>query len=448
MSDRGPPTRLRRPSFAPALPQKLELVVVSGPDKGRRFPLEARVYVVGKDPGCDLPLGDTAISWRHLELDVLPHALEVRDLGSTNGSFYGGVRFDRIQANVGVSIAIGDTELRVVAKETAGDEERFGLLRATSRAMKDVFQLARRAAESGATVLIEGETGTGKELLAEAMADASPRRSGPFVVCDLAAVQRTVIESELFGHVRGAFTGADRDRKGAFALAHGGTLFLDEVGELDLEVQPRLLRALEAHQIKPVGGSAYETADARVISATNRDLEQEVRAGHFRRDLYHRLAIVRIALPPLRDRPEDIPALVRHFLELAAAQAHRAPPEIPPTAMAALAAYEWPGNVRELRNVLERAFALAPDEAVLDSARFGLDGTRTAGDVSTAGEALPFKEARERLVDAWEREYLAALIAETGGNISLAARRAGIARISLHRLMRKHGLGRPDAEPV
>ncbi len=346
MSEEHPPTSLRRPSYAPPLPEKLHLVVVSGPDKGRRLNVESRVYVVGKDPDCDFPLSDPTISWRHLEIDLLPDGIEIRDLGSTNGSFYGGARFERIQAGVGASIAIGDTELRIEPAVRAGEEETFGRLRATSAIMKDMLTRARRAAGTDTTVLLEGETGTGKELLAEAIAQASLRRDKPFVVCDLAAIPRSLIESELFGHLRGSFTGADRDRNGAFADAHGGTLFLDEIGELDLEQQPRLLRALEARSVKPVGGSDYRKADVRVIAATNRDLEQEVRTGHFRRDLYHRLAVVRIALPPLRERREDIPALARYFLEQTASALKRRCPDIPATVMAALGSYDWPGNVR------------------------------------------------------------------------------------------------------
>jgi DNA-binding NtrC family response regulator len=441
-----PPTSRRAPAFMPALPERLRLVVVAGPDAGRALDLGARVYVIGKDPACDLPLTDAAVSWRHLELDVLPGALELRDLGSTNGSFYGGVRFERIQGGVGTAVSIGDTELRVVSAEPRAESDHFGALYGPSRAMREVFALARRAAEADTTVLVTGETGTGKELLAEAIAASSRRRGGPFVVCDLSALPRTVIESELFGHVRGAFTGAERDRRGAFAEADGGTLFLDEIGELDLDVQPRLLRALEARQVKPVGRTTYEPVDARVIAATNRDLGEEVRAGRFRRDLFHRLAVVRIAIPPLRERAEDIPALARRFLDHAAAAARRRPPEIPPTAMAALAAYDWPGNVRELKNVLDRAFALSPDAPVLDSALLGLEAgpQRAAEAIAGAPAALTFKEAREHLVDAWEREYLADLLARAGGNVSEAARRAGIARISLHRLLRKHGLGRGD----
>src|SRR5579871_1057187 len=233
---------------------------------------------------------------------------------------------------------------------------RFGELVGASLPMRELFAVLERVALSDVGVLIEGETGTGKELVAEEIHAHSPRAARPFVVCDLAGVSRSLIESELFGHVRGAFTGADRERDGAFARAEGGTIFIDEIAELELDAQPRLLRALERRQVKPVGASSYRELDVRVIAATNRDLAAEVRAGRFREDLFHRLSVVRVRVPSLRERCEDVPLLVEELLKRVAGPAVR----VAPQAMARLADYGWPGNVRELKNVLDRAMALVP----------------------------------------------------------------------------------------
>jgi two-component system, NtrC family, nitrogen regulation response regulator GlnG len=309
-----------------------------------------------------------------------------------------------------------------------------------------VFALLERVAASDAAVLVEGETGTGKELVAEAVHAASARRRGPFIVCDLGSLPRSLIESELFGHVRGAFTGADRDRVGAFEQADGGTIFLDEIGELQLDVQPRLLRALERRQVKPVGSSQFRTSDTRVVAATNRDLLAEAKAGHFREDLYHRQAVVRLRLPPLRERREDIPMLAEHFVARAAAAMGRPAPALSASVVAALRGHDWPGNVRELKNVLERALSIAPDVPSLDTTLLGLDDLPGAVAVNEGAAPLvdttvPFKESKDRLVHAWEREYVTTLLDRAGGNVSLAARNAGIDRVYLHRLLKKHGLG-------
>jgi DNA-binding NtrC family response regulator len=379
---------------------------------------------------------------------VVGDGILVKDLGSTNGSFFQGGRFESIRVGPGAELTIGKTELRIEAEGREREvlppspHDRFGDLLGDSLRMRHVFAVLERVAMTDACVLVHGETGTGKELVAEAIHRASPRGKKAFVVCDLASLPKTLIESELFGHIRGSFTGADRDREGAFEAADGGTLFLDEVGELELDVQPRLLRALERHQVKPVGATAYRTVDVRVVAATNRDLQAEVKAGRFREDLYHRLAVVSVKLPPLRDRPEDIPRLVTHFL----GSVTKDPPQVPPSTMAALRAHEWPGNVRELRNVIERAVSLGAGAPMLDAALFGFEpplpmappeGASAPPRVDTD---VPFKEAKERLVDAWEREYVKQLLERAEGNISLAARQGGIDRVYLHRLLKKHGL--------
>jgi DNA-binding NtrC family response regulator len=314
--------------------------------------------------------------------------------------------------------------------------DRFGGLIGPSERMRALFALLERVAPSDLPVLIEGETGTGKELCAEAIAAASGRRE-PFVVCDLAGVSRPLIESELFGHVRGAFTGAERDRDGAFAQAHGGTLFIDEIGELEIDVQPRLLRALEQRRVKPVGAAAYRDVDARVIIATNRDLEREAAAGRFRADLYHRLAVVRVTLPPLRARKEDLPRLIAHFIG-------DRPVRLPPETLSLLFSHDWPGNVRELRNVLERGLSLLDQGRVLHPGLLGLAGGAPDERARDDGRA-PFHREKARLIAAWERAFLLGALRAADGNVTRAAREVGLDRVHLHRLLRKHRLAAPSS---
>jgi transcriptional regulator with GAF, ATPase, and Fis domain len=433
---------------SPSLPEKLRLLVISGPDQGKQLVLERGTYLVGKAPGCDLVLTDGAISRQHLEVQVRESGVLVRDLGSTNGSFFGGARFSEVTLFPGAVITIGATEVKLATVERSqplmpSASERFGQLLGPSLRMREVFAVLELVAQSDVAVLIEGETGTGKELCAEAIRAAGPRARAPFVVCDLAGVSRSLIESELFGHVRGAFTGADRDREGAFALAHGGTIFIDEIGELELDMQPRLLRALEQRKIKPVGAGNYRDVDVRVIAATNRDLREEVKAGRFRDDLYHRLAVVRVTLPPLRERKEDIPALVSHFLEGKEV-------EVPPETMGLFTEYDWPGNVRELKNVIDRGLSLMGQNRVLLPSLLGLEahagyeGRGGAGGV--ANVAWPtvgnegFREAKERLIASWERDYVTQLLRRAGGNVSKAAREGGLDRVYLHRLIKKYNI--------
>jgi DNA-binding NtrC family response regulator len=297
---------------------------------------------------------------------------------------------------------------------------------ATSPGMRAAFALLRRVVDHDAPVLVLGETGTGKELVARGLHDESRRGKEPFVVVDLGALSAGVIESELFGHVRGAFTGAVAERAGAFEAAGAGTVFLDELGEMPLALQPRLLRALESGDTKRVGANRYLRTHARVVAATNRDLAAEVEDRTFREDLYHRLAVVVVTLPPLRDRPEDIPLLVDLIVGDRGV--------VPRATRDALAEHDWPGNVRQLRHVLERALILAPG-GTITAELLGL-GVAT----EPRRELAPFKDAKQRLVDAWEREYVAELVERSAGNLSAAARRAGIARGHLHRLLRKHGI--------
>ena len=460
-----------------AMPARLRLVVISGPDRGAELRIDRGTHLVGTDPNCALVLRDSTVSRQHLEVAVLDAGVRVRDLGSRNGTSWQGARFSEITVGPGAVLRLGRSELRVSPEGVRegippSQRDRFGGLLGGSLVMRELYAVLERVATTDVAVLIEGSTGTGKELCAEALHAASRRAGGPFVVCDLAGVARSLIEAELFGHVRGAFTGADRDREGAFVQASGGTIFIDEIGEMDLEIQPRLLRALERLQVKPVGASTYKAVDVRVVAATNRDLAAEVRAGRFREDLFHRLAVVRVRLPSLRERKEDIPLLVSQFLARSPPPAAAAPSSdgdgaptplaaVTPETMALLISHDWPGNVRELKNVLDRALSLCRDPELAGvqptsagDARGGpvllgpeLLGLAEGASEGAAGESagatawpIRFHSAKEHLVSAWERDYLAGLLARAGGNVSRAARDAGLDRVYLHRLLKKHGL--------
>jgi two-component system nitrogen regulation response regulator GlnG len=425
-------------------PERLRLVVRGG---GGELVLEQGTYRVGKDPSCDLVLDDAAVSREHLAIEVMASGVRLRDLQSTNGSFLQGARFfDAVEARPGATVRVGKTELQLLP---AGPDARalapslstaFGALRGHSLPMRRLFALLERLAPAEAPLLVQGETGTGKELCAEALHAHSARASKPFVVVDLAAISPTLIESELFGHVRGAFTGAVSDRAGAFERADGGTVFLDEVGELSSELQPRLLRALERGQIKRVGGNEYKTVNVRVVAATHRDLLAMTAEGRFREDLYHRLAVLTVRMPALRERREDIPDLVEAFLERL-----QRPGAIGEATLAHLVAHDWPGNVRELRNVVERAVSLAAPGEEVPAGLLALPREASARPPSGGNAALPFKEAKDALIEHFEREYLEGLLARCAGNVSRAAREAGIDRVYLHRLLKRYALTREPA---
>ena len=302
--------------------------------------------------------------------------------------------------------------------------------------MRQLFRLIGDIAGSDTTVLIEGETGTGKELFAEEIHRASPRRGGPFVVFDCGAVPRELIESALFGHVRGAFTGAFADRRGAFAEADGGTLFLDEIGELALEVQPALLRALDKRAVRPVGGQQAQSFSVRVVAATNRDLRSEVAARRFREDLFYRLAVFRLAVPSLRERPDDVPVLVRHFV----ADMSGGRLQVRIEDLQRLARYAFPGNVRELRNLVERACALTRGDTLDFDSFLDSDRHTPAPTPGAVAYDLPFKQAKAQIVDQFERAYLERLMEHHQNNLSAAARAADLDRKHLRELLRKHGL--------
>ncbi|MBI3804533.1 MAG: sigma 54-interacting transcriptional regulator [Nitrospirae bacterium] len=329
------------------------IAVAAGPDQGKVLPLKEGVTRIGRGGRNDLVLSDPAVSSVHLEMEVSPAAILVRDLGSTNGTRINGQRIQSSTAEIGAEIQIGQTKLKLQLEEPTEPlaPPALGRLIGQSVKMQEVFRMIERGARGEVAVLVQAETGCGKELVAQEVHRLSPRAEGPFITLDCSAIPKELIESELFGHEKGAFTTAVSQRKGAFELARGGTVFLDEIGELPIEMQPKLLRVLEERTFKRVGGNEMLRSDFRIIAATNRWLDQEVLAGRFRQDLYFRLYVLPIFLPPLRERKEDIPLLVDHFLKGKSIQ-------VLPEAMEKLTAHGWPGNVRELRNVIERAVVM------------------------------------------------------------------------------------------
>jgi DNA-binding NtrC family response regulator len=423
-------------------------LVIKGPDRGEQVHLGDKPVTFGSAPSCDLVLSDKTVSRRHVEAFLEGSETIVRDLGSTNGTFVQGARFKEIAVGFGAEIRLGKTTVKFLPEEEVvepapTDGDHFGQLYGRDNKMRRLFSLLGDIAPNDATVLIEGETGTGKELIAEEIHNHSKRKDGPFVVFDCGAVPHELIESALFGHVKGSFTGAVQDRKGAFAEAHGGTIFLDEIGELALDLQPSLLRALDKRAVRRVGGSQYDKVDVRVIAATNRDLREEVGKKAFREDLFYRLAVIRVHLPPLRERGRDIDLLVDLFVKhFGGTRGLR--PSIED--LQRLRAYGWPGNVRELRNVIERACVLAKNDALALDDALGEGGLgQPALGIRTD---LPFKEAKGQLVEHFEREYIVDLMKRHRMNLSAAAREAQIDRKHLRELIRKYGLDpRGDFNP-
>ena len=441
MDPTDPRTDALEPPRRAPLPRQVRLAVVEGPDVGATLDLGPEPAVVGHAPDCALVLHDAGVSRRHLRVELQPGGVLLRDLASRNGSFFQGGRFSELLVGPGAVVQLGSSAIRVATAGVHGGlppsrAERFGGLVGRSLRMREIFALLDRVAGTRTPILICGETGTGKDLCAEALHRAGPRAGRPYVECDVSALSPTLIESDLFGHVRGAFTGADRDRTGAFVAADGGTLFVNEVGELPADCQPRLLRAIDQGQIKPVGAGRYQRVDLRVIAATHRDLSADVKRGRFRADLYYRLNVVRIELPPLRERPEDIPLIVRALLP--------EPYVVPAETMALLVERQWPGNVRELRNALERAASLAGAARVLAPELFLPDdglAPLSAPTRDVIGDpAEGFRRAKRRIVAEWERLFVATLLRRANGNVTRAAREGKMDRVYIYRLMRKHGM--------
>ena len=420
-----------------ALVQRFLLTVLAGPDAGRVFESAGDRVAIGTDEGAQLCLRDRAVSRFHAEIEIVDGRALVKDLGSRNGLVVDQVPVIQAPLRDGAVLTLGRTQLRFSlgaepVRIPLSQRERFGLMVGRSPAIRAAFSLLERAASTDATVLLEGESGTGKEIAAESIHRESARRDAPFVVVDCGAIPPNLLESELFGHERGAFTGAHAEREGALEAADGGTVFLDELGELGLELQPKLLRALDRREIKPVGSTRHRKIDVRVIAATNRNLRAEVNAGRFRADLYYRVAVLQVRLPPLRERIDDLPLLVEHLLSaLDAADSGAAAIVRTREFLAELARQPWPGNVRELRNYVERSLALQSHASALpppDAAALPIDLTRS------------LKAGRDLVVRAFEHAYLRDVLAAAGNNVRAAARVAGVDRIYFYRLLWKHGL--------
>ncbi|MEO8701393.1 MAG: sigma 54-interacting transcriptional regulator [Kofleriaceae bacterium] len=417
--------------------RRFRVTVIAGPALGASWTEPLERCAIGSHPSNDLVLDDPTVSRFHCELTIAGSRVRVRDLGSRNGTLSSGITLADGLVPADTTLALGHTQVRIEvdaahAELAASERPAFGSLVGNSTVMREVFSQLEKVAVSDATVLIEGETGTGKEGVAEAIHEASPRSKGPFVVVDCSAIPANLLESELFGHEAGSFTGATERRIGAFEQASGGTIFLDEIGELPSDLQPKLLRALESREVRRVGGRTSIKCDLRIVAATNRDLRAEVNRATFRADLYFRLAVVKIVLPPLRDRAGDIALLVDHLLRKIGAAPARVADLTAPDFVSALSAAPWPGNVRELRNHLEQC-------VVFEERR--LPGTPDTPRPAVGIDAsLPYEVARRQAIDRFEHDYITALLVRTDGNVAAAARDAGVNRAYLHRLLRRHGV--------
>jgi len=391
-----------------------------------------------------LVLQDRFISSHHLRVTRRRTGFYVRDLGSTNGTFFNGARLVEGELPLNSVLRVGETELILEPVDPRAQRPEHGII-GNEPAVRQLVELLQRVAPSRALVTILGESGTGKELVARALHDGSPRASRPFLTLNCAALAPELIESELFGHEKGAFTGADTRRKGAFEAAQGGTLFLDEVGELPLALQAKLLRVLESGEVKPVGASHPFRVDVRVVAATNRDLLAEVRAGHFRKDLYYRLSVLLLKLPPLRERRGDIRLLAEYFVRV------HTPPEcevkLTPAALAKLQEHPWPGNVRELRNVVYRALLLRQGPT-LDAGALTFEPTPESQVDSMQGLPLELPDGvtLEQMMDRVERRYVENMLRRCNHQKDKAAKRLGLGRTSLFERLKKWGLGQqPEA---
>ncbi|HLU65488.1 MAG TPA: sigma 54-interacting transcriptional regulator [Kofleriaceae bacterium] len=438
------------------------VTVVEGPGEGKSWSSEGDRCSIGSFPNNDLVIEDATVSRYHCEIRVDGDGARAVDLQSRNGTYIDGVQVMDGFLRGGSVLRLGRAVIRFQFRSESNqlpisESNRFGLMVGSSVPMRTAFALLERAARSDATVLLEGETGTGKGQAAASIHRTSARADRPFMVVDCGSIPANLLESELFGHEKGAFTGAESRRIGVFEEGDGGTIFLDEIGEMPLELQPKLLRVLENREVRRVGSNTFKPVNVRVIAATNRDLRAEVNAGRFRSDLYFRLAVVRIELPPLRRRPEDIPILVESFLSSPGLEDHterfRAPEFLGQLQRAA-----WPGNVRELKNYLERCIVF--DEAIPPTVEAGgidptseirIDGTsgppqRSARRTEPPGALLeidldmPLGEARRMAVEQFERRYLSGLLERHRGRVSQAAAAAGIDRVYMYKLLRRYKL--------
>jgi DNA-binding NtrC family response regulator len=431
-----------RTSVGDALPVRaLRATVIDGPERGRSVTTEDETLRIGTAETNDLVVSDRTMSRFHVEVRRSGAEVELRDLASTNGTRAGrvSIRDARAGIELPVDLVLGSTTIRLedgeFAMAEASSASRMGGLVGASPAMRQLFAQLARVAARGSSVLVQGESGTGKELVARAIHDASARAAGPFEVLDCGAVSPSLLASELFGHERGAFTGAERRHPGVFERAHGGTLFLDEIGELPAELQPALLGALERGRVRRVGGREDVPIDVRVVSATHRDLRAEVNKNAFRLDLYYRLAVVTLRVPPLRERREDIRMLADHFARESGVEEGLAS-LLDEAALARFEAHDWPGNVRELRNAIEAALVLGEAPAELEAVVVEQSSPDRIGELLDRR----YRDARGALLAEFESRYLRALLERSEWNVRRAARMAGMDRSYLIDLMKKHGL--------
>jgi DNA-binding NtrC family response regulator len=431
-------------SLQPSEMGSIIIQVVDGPNRGMRSSVPQGGLRVGTAPSCQLRLTDMTVSRIHCELELRRDGVRLRDGGSTNGTFVEGARVRDVDLAPGATFRLGSSTLRVLAGEEPmqipiSSLDRLGDLVGSSVEMRRVYAMIEKVAPTSATALIQGDTGTGKELVARAIHRYSPRKDGAFVAVDCGAIAPNVIESELFGHVRGAFSGAVVDRRGLFEEADNGTLFLDEIGELPLILQAKLLRTLETREIRKVGANAVRKVNVRLIAATNRPLAESVNDGSFREELYYRLAVVEIRLPPLHARRGDIPMLAQHFYR----QFTNRDEQIPEELLSVLLTRSWPGNVREMRNFVERCLSLGWE------AQPTADGERKAGHIPGLEHLvpvhLPLKEARQAWIEQFESAYVNSQLTKTGGNITRAAEAAGVSRRFFQRLMARLGMRSGEA---
>jgi transcriptional regulator with PAS, ATPase and Fis domain len=421
--------------------------MLTGKDGDREFIILKDVFSIGSARNCDIVLDDTTVSRRHCEIRLTPDGFVVRDLKSTNGTLVRGVKVTEAFLPPGTEFQLGGSRMVFCPIQQKMDfavspRDAFGAVLGSSVLMRRVFYLAETYAKTDVTVLIEGETGTGKEILAEEIHRQSSRAHKPFVVIDCASLAKELVESELFGHTKGAFTGASIDRAGAFEFANGGTVFLDEIGDLALELQPKLLRVLEKREVRRVGSNQMVPIDVRILCATNHKLEQQVKSGRFREDLFYRLSVVYIEMPPLRLRKDDIPFLARKFLKDFGGDAALNNVHDFDQAMTTFAQHDWPGNVRELRNLIE--IACCSGQKSLELSAFMLSGRirqmATPNDDQRVALNQPFKTAKNQLVSDFEKRFINSVLERHKGNISHAATDAGIERAYLQRLIKKHKL--------
>ena len=409
------------------------LEVVGGPNRGNARVFNAASIVIGR-AHADFQLDDKRVSALHAEIRLEADGFRLRDLGSTNGTYVGGLKVVDAFIVANTTITVGETQIRFTPLPASielplSKATRLGGLIGSSAVMRRLYEVIERLAATDATVLVTGETGTGKELAARAIHERSARKDGPFVVLDCGALPGQLMEDLLFGHEPGAFTGALGSRRGVFEAAHGGTLFLDEIGEIPIELQPKLLRVIETKEVRRLGGLGAMECDVRIVAATHRDLTAEVNRDAFRADLYFRIAVARVQMPPLRDHRDDIDELIPHILvELGAATL---PESFAPWARE----QRWPGNVRELRSAIEQTLALARHPEIV--------ARQTSPSTMEVDVSLPFKEAKRKIVDELERKYITELLDAHGNNVSAAARAADLDRMTIYKMLYRAGLREP-----